>query len=121
MMVKKDKRVSKNPAGYLAKSIRDDFAAPKGFRSRAQVEAERLAAEQAEKELAARRLDARFRDANEKAEKAAIDAHLASLTPEQRRGLEREAFAASELNPKLFGKVIVRDHVKKLLGFDDVT
>jgi hypothetical protein len=120
MMAKKDKRVSKNPAGYLAKSIRDDFAAPGGFKSRARVEAERLEAEKAERELAARRMDARSRDASEKAERSAVDAHLASLTPEQRTELEREALATTELDAKLFGKVIVRDHVKKLLGFGDV-
>jgi hypothetical protein len=120
MIAKKDRRVSRNPAGYLARSIRDDFAAPKGFESRAQAEARRLAAEEAERELAAGRLDARSRDAKEKAEKAAVDAHLTNLTPEERTGLEREAFAASELDPKLFGRVIVRDHVKKLLGLGEV-
>ena len=31
---KKDKRVAKSPAGYLVKSINDDYAAPKGFRPR---------------------------------------------------------------------------------------
>lgn len=113
---KKDRRVSKNPAGYLAQSIRDDFATPRGFKGRAQVEAERLAAEEAERELRSRRQDARSRDEGERAEKAVIDAHLAGLTPEQQTQLEQEAFAASELNPRLFGRVIVRDHVKKLLG-----
>jgi hypothetical protein len=120
LIAKKDRRVSRNPAGYLAKSIRDDFAAPKGFRSRARVEAERLAAEAAERELAAGRLDSRSRDARDKAEKEAVDAHLAGLTPEQRTELEREAFASSELDAKLFGRVIVRDHVKKVLGLDEV-
>jgi len=113
---KKDRRVSKNPAGYLAQSIRNDFATPRGFKGRAQVEAERLAAEEAERELRSRRQDARSRDECERAEKAVIDAHLAGLTPEQQTQLEQEAFAASELNPRLFGRVIVRDHVKKLLG-----
>ena len=36
---------------------------------------------------------------------------------EQRAELERDAFAASELNPKLFGKVIVREHIRKMLEF----
>ena len=116
MMAKNDRRVSKNPAGYLAKSIQDDFAMPKGFKSKAQTEVERLAAERDEQELAARRVDARSRDVDEKAENAAIDAHLASLTPEEREQLEHVAFDASELNPKLFKKLIIRDHVRKLLG-----
>jgi hypothetical protein len=118
-MEKKDKRASKNPAGYLAKSIRDDFTTPKGFKTKAQDEAERRKAEKAEQELAARRIDARSKDARELAEKAAVDAHLASLTLEQRAELEREAFAASELNSRLFGKIIVRDHVRKLLGIGE--
>jgi Replication initiator protein A len=117
LMAKKDQRASKNPAGYLAKSIRDDFTTPKGFKSKAQVEADRQKAERAEQELAARRQDARSKDAKEQAEKAAVDAHLAGLTSEQRAELEREAFAASELDARLFGKIIVRDHVRKSLGF----
>jgi Replication initiator protein A len=117
LMAKKDKRISKNPAGYLAKSIRDDFAIPKGFKSKAQVESERLAAEKVEQDLRARKQEARASDARLKAEDAAIDVHLAALTPEQRTRLEREAFAASELNARLFGKVIVREHLRKLLGF----
>ena len=115
-MEKQDKRASKNPAGYLAKSIRDDFTTPKGFKTKAQYEAERQKAKKAEQELAARRIDARSKDARELAEKAAVDAHLASLTSEQRVELEREMHAASELNPRLFGRIIVRDHVRKLLG-----
>ena len=114
---KKDKRVSKNPAGYLAKSIRDDFATPKGFKSKAMREAERLEAERAERELAARRLQARATEAQFKAENDVVDARLAGLDATQRAQLEREAFAASELNAKLFGKIIVREHVRKLLGF----
>jgi hypothetical protein len=117
LMAKKDKRISKNPAGYLAKSIRDDFATPQGFKSKTQVEAERLAAEKVEEDVRARKAEARATDTRLKAEGAAIDAHLANLTLEQRAQLEQEAFAASELNAKLFGKVIVREHVRKLLGF----
>ena len=116
LMGKKDKRASKNPAGYLAKSIRDDFAPPEGFKTRAQDEADRREAKRAGRELAARTIDARSEDARGRAEKAAVDAHLAGLNSEQRAELEREAYAGSELNPRLFGKIIVRDHVRKLLG-----
>ena len=31
---KKDKRVSKNPGGYLAESIRKSYVPPKGFESK---------------------------------------------------------------------------------------
>ena len=42
----KDKRVSKSPAGYLVESIRDDYAAPKGYVSKAD-RAKRVADEEA--------------------------------------------------------------------------
>jgi hypothetical protein len=115
---KKDKRVSKNPAGYLAKSIRDDYATPKGFESKATLEAKRQAAENAEREAQAQRETARQRDARLAAEEKAVDAHLASFTPEQRAKLEREVLANSDPNLKMFAKRLVKDHVKKLLGME---
>ena len=117
LVAAKDGRAGKNPAGFLAKSIRDDFAAPKGFETRAQVEAGRRAAERADREARARKAEARAGDARSKAEKEAVDAHLAGLTPERRAALEREALAGSALDARLFGRVIVRDHVRNLLGF----
>jgi Replication initiator protein A len=118
LMAKKDKRVSKNPPGYLAKSIREDFKPPQGFKTKVQLEAERLEAERAEQELAAKRTHARASEARSESENAAVDAYLAGLDAPQRAQLEREAFAASELNAKLFGKIIVREHVRKLLGLN---
>jgi Replication initiator protein A len=115
---KKDKRVSKNPAGYLAKSIRDDYATPKGFESKATLEAKRQAAEKAEREAHAQRETARQRDARLAAEEKAVDAHLASLTPEQRAKLERDVLANSDPNLKMFAKRLVKDHVKTLLGME---
>ena len=118
LIARKDKRVSKNPAGFLAKSIRDDFANPKGFETKAQVDAKRLVAEKAEQEARARKAESRVQDAKLRVKKEAVDAYLSSLTPEQRVDLEREAHAESELDVKLFGRIIVRDHVGKLLGFE---
>jgi hypothetical protein len=115
---KKDKRASKNPAGYLAKSIRDDYATPKGFESKAMLEAKRQAAEKAEREAQAQREAARQRDIRLAAEENAVDAHLASLTPEQRAKLEREVLANSDPNLKMFAKRLIKDHVKKLLGME---
>ena len=48
---------------------------------------------------------------------AAVEAHLAGLGPAGRAELEREALRGSDLNPRLFGRVILREHVRKLLGF----
>lgn len=36
LVIRKDKRISKNPAGYLAESIRKDYAPPRGFESEGQ-------------------------------------------------------------------------------------
>ena len=116
LMAKKDKRISKNPAGYLAKSIRDDFATPEGFKSQAQIEAERLVKEEAEQARRARMAEARAAETRREAVDLAIDTHLAGLTPGRRARLEREALAASDLDARLFGKAIVREHVEKLLG-----
>ncbi len=61
-------------------------------------------------------MHARASEARSKSENAAVDAYLAGLDAPQTAQLEREAFAASELNAKLFGRIIVREHVRKLLG-----
>jgi hypothetical protein len=37
LLQRRDSRVSKNPAGYLVKSIQDDYAAPHGFATKAQL------------------------------------------------------------------------------------
>src|SRR5262249_3682380 len=39
LAARKDKRIQKSPAGYLVEPIRQDYAAPKGFESRAMREA----------------------------------------------------------------------------------
>ena len=52
LMEKQDKRVARSPAGYLVKSITDDYAAPKGFESRATRQARAEAKRQADREVA---------------------------------------------------------------------
>jgi len=115
LMAKKDKKASKSPSGYLVSSIRGDYKEPQGFKSKATLEAEQLETEKAQKERDARKFEADAKVARDKAEDAAADAHLAGLDATQRAELEREAFAASELNPRFFGRIIVREYVKKML------
>ena len=86
---------------------------------KATLEAKRQAAEKAEREAQAQREAARQRDARLAVEEKAVDAHLASLTPEERAKLEREVLANSDPNLKMFAKRLVKDHVKKLLGMED--
>ena len=91
---KQDKRVSKNPAGYLAESIRKGYAAPKGFESKADRERKRDAElERRRKTEEAKRRAEAEQQAREEAEQARIKNYLESLTSEERAALESEALA----------------------------
>ena len=91
---KRDKRISKNPGGYLAESIRKSYVPPKGFESKAAREKkqadERDRRRQAEE--AQRRAEAE-ETAREEAEQLRMSAYLDSLTPEGREALQAEALA----------------------------
>jgi Replication initiator protein A len=91
---KQDKRVARSPAGYLVKSITDDYAAPKGFEPKAARE-EKQADELERKrqaEEAKRRTEADERT-REEADQLRVGAYLESLTPEEREALQAEALA----------------------------
>lgn len=90
----KDKRVSKSPAGYLVESIRNDYAAPKGFQSKADREKKRAADEERTRRIAeAKQRAEREQKAREEAEQARIAAYLATLTADECEALEAEAVA----------------------------
>ena len=96
LVEKQDKRVAQNPAGYLVKSIGDDYAAPKGFISKDE-QRKRQEARQAKDRLAAEdRRRQKEQQAREKSEQQAIDAYWASLTPEQQAALQAKADAQSD-------------------------
>lgn len=88
-----DKRVGKSPAGYLVKSIKDDYAAPQGFTPKAERERQaEHARHQREAEASeARRKREEARREQEEAKQVA--AYRKSLTPEQLAKLERDAVA----------------------------
>ena len=91
---KQDKRVSKNPGGYLAESIRKSYVPPKGFESK-MVREKKQADERERKrqtEEAQQRAEAEER-ACEEAEQLRVDAYVASLTAEEREALQAEALA----------------------------
>ena len=131
MAERKDKRLSKNPAGYLVKSIIDDYVPPKGYETKAQREAKD--ARQREQDKARRK-----RDADEQAqyerELAPIREYWSSLTTRQQAQLEQAAIAAA--SPFLAGqyrrtkndsgpmaesirKAIIDDHIRRLLNSTD--
>lgn len=97
LMENKDPRVSKNPAGYLVKSIRDDFAAPKGFEPKATREAKKQAAEDAkrkQRETQARR--EQDEEARRKAEVAPLEAFWQAMSAEGQAAFYAEALAHAD-------------------------
>lgn len=125
-----DKRVSKNPAGYLAESIRKDYAAPRGFESQAE-RAQREAAldEQRRKVEEAKRKAAEKQQAKEEADQARIKRYWEGLTEEQRQHLREEALRSpgpsfmikrykAQKDPELgahYLKLILDSHILRLL------
>jgi hypothetical protein len=93
LMEKQDKRVARSPAGYLVRSIADDYAAPKGFESKAARQARAEAKRQADQEVAEVRRRQREQEARDQGRRQAVDAYLERLTLAERKALEAEALA----------------------------
>ena len=70
---KQDKRVARSPAGYLVKSITDDYAAPKGFESQAARQTRTEAKRQADQEVAEQRRRHREQAARDRAVLEKVD------------------------------------------------
>jgi hypothetical protein len=131
LIAKKDKRVTKSPAGYLADSIRKGYAPPKGFESKADREM-RLQAEAEKQQRAeeAKRRATAEQTAREEAEQARTAAYLDSLSAEQREKLQADALASansfflqqyrrSKGNPEgeaRYLKLIIDTHVSGILA-----
>jgi hypothetical protein len=96
LMEKQDKRVAKSPAGYLVKSIADDYAPPKGFVSKAERQRQEEARQAKERQAADARRRQKEEEARECADKKAIAAYWESLTPEQQAELDVAADAAAD-------------------------
>jgi len=87
----KPKRV-KDLGAYLAEAIRKDFAAPAGFKGKAErAEAEATARAQQEQQEQARQAKARAQ-----AERDRIQAYWEALPPERRAALDAEALASAD-------------------------
>jgi hypothetical protein len=95
LVERKDKRLAKSPAGYLVKSIADDYATPKGFISRAQREAQAEAKRQAEQRAADARRHEHEHQTRERAMTRKVTAYLKQLDQAQRIALEAEALSAA--------------------------
>lgn len=130
LVEREDKRVSKSPSGYLVASIRENYAAPRGYESRADRERrERAAREQRRALEEAKRKAIEDREARERAERERVERYWEGLTPEERERVQSEALARAEPNllrryrrlrndPKLAAptlKLILDSHILSLL------
>ncbi|QJX01354.1 replication initiator protein A [Frigoriglobus tundricola] len=93
----KDKRAGKSPAGYLVKSIRDDYTAPAGYMPKAEREKTQRASTERLRRQQEQERDKRSREKLEadarRAERQHVDRHLAELAPTERAALETRAIA----------------------------
>lgn len=120
----------KNPGGYLAQAIAEDYASPKGFKSKEDLEKERLekeaqaAARKAQREAKAK-AEAEKKDAADRHHQAQVErveTYLATLLPEVREQVIADALAASLFGAKASGMVreaVIHNHVLGLLSKSD--
>ena len=93
---KHDKRIANNPAGYLVKSIEDDYAIPKDFESKADRQKREEAQKARQRQAAEAHCQQREQEASEQAERKAIAEYWQSLTPEQQAELDDAANASGD-------------------------
>ena len=84
------------PGGYLADAIRKDYAAPKGYVSRADRERQASARRSQDRQVAAERQAQQEQKAREKADEEAVAAYWVSLTPEQKAELDAASRALAD-------------------------
>jgi hypothetical protein len=97
---KADKRIAKSPAGYLVKSITDDYATPEGFIPKA--ERERVAElAQVKRQAEAQQVRRKQQEAHrEREEEKQIAAYRKSLSPEQFVQLEADTLTHASADEK---------------------
>ena len=97
LVEKQDKRVAKSPAGYLVKSIEDDYAVPKGFISKAERQRRHDAKQAKDRQEAEDRRRKQREEASERAKQQRDTDYWATLRVEQQVDLQAKADA--EANP----------------------
>lgn len=84
------------PAAWLVSAIKTNPSLPKNFESKADRQRKAEAKEAKEREVAEERRKKRERDAREQADRRAIEAYWASLTPEQQAEHDTAAIALAD-------------------------
>ncbi|WP_422932251.1 replication initiator protein A [Singulisphaera sp. PoT] len=93
---KSDKKVSKNPAGYLVKSITDGYGVPKGFKTKAELAERQKQEAEAAREAAEKRRLKQEAENRERAEAKAITDYLDKLTVAQLAELDKAAITQAD-------------------------
>ncbi len=93
LISRNDPKVSKSPSGYLVTSIRDDYAAPKGFITQAEQSRREEVKQAKALVIAEEKRRKREADSVELAENVAADAYWQTLSPEQQRQIEEKVLA----------------------------
>jgi hypothetical protein len=101
----------KDLGAYLAEAIRKDFAAPAGFRGRA----ERAAAAATARAQQDRQGQARRAQAREREERDRVRAYWEALPPERRAALEAEALAGADPADRAAYEAAAAPPVRRLL------
>jgi hypothetical protein len=130
LMAKHDKRVARSPAGYLVKSINDNYSVPEGFISKIELQRREDAKVARARKDAETRRQQQQEEARELAERKAVAAYWESLTPEHQAELDAASAAAAdpttlamETGPfKNLGQSIRRnDYIRRLLATQSVS
>lgn len=131
MLATKDKRVTKSPAGYLVKSIEDDYAAPKEYETKADRAKREAAKQEQERREAEAKRQQKAEEARDRAIHAKVIKYWSSLSVAEQKKLEAEALDQAEeslaksyremvstRNPVAgtFLKLIRDAHIRNLLG-----
>ena len=95
LVAHRDRRITKSAAGYLVKSIEDDYAAPQGFESQAD-RAQREEAERQERQEEAAASRRKAEQAREATEQAQVTRYWNALSAEEQARLEADALGQAE-------------------------
>ena len=113
LIEKKPEKIA-DPAAYLVEAIKNDYAAPKGFISKAERQRRQEAKQAKEREAAEERRRKQEEEARERAMRKAINAHWASLTPEQQAELDAASIAQADPDTLAMEKGPMKDTFQRI-------
>jgi Replication initiator protein A len=114
LAARKDRRIHKSPAGYLVESIRRDFAAPKGFESRAVREVRARQEQEVRRAAEGDRRREAEEHARERAAQEAADRYWATLSQEEQVRLDAAALQAFPLDDQILKSPLRRTFLRSV-------